>query len=546
MNMNENQLKPYFIIAQTWGIKLLYSMQINLPNPSTEEYPKEYFLYPHNYISELDRIQQSLDRIRSHQENEFDRIFSHNSYIKKDETASIFIIIQAKLDLSQNIENIKKLIKNYCDPLLILLDLIFTIRLELNPICILSYNKIGYHLERSISQIKKRMYNPDFPLMQFVHSEAIEYYFPMLMKNYIINRSYYPMINELLWGKTNRIIQIRLMFLWNALEHLTREYHRKNQQSESVNGIILSEIKSLIKPIIKYVLSKNLNDHHSNKSRLESIIESRSERIKESIRDESPIKKLIYSMYGQIFGEQPSPEIREVVDIIKKIRDKMYHERSDDEFILELMHQKNPNFTFQDLVDLDEKFLTIVEKILFRLMGFTPDFLEFQTSYKISHTLKWKNPSIGTTDTITEEYLQKLKLPDQTIDTVSERERNYELQMWTRRNNFEALLRYLESKKDQIINILTQNKNHGIITFSQDSTNEKEIIFHLESDFSIVNITFKKPLLNLEIPFDFIKSSNFLNDFSLLLYGHIQSIESGLKGKFRIFWFDLKRNRDDS
>jgi len=440
-------LKESFIIISE--IKSLYipcSMKINILS-------YQFYLYPRGYSSYLQKLNEYLRLSR--EKNEI-RLPPVNYNLFKREEAGAYIVFAYNFDVSIDSNQLTNNIYDIINPFLNILSFLCSFIFTINRIFIFKKVQNFYKFWRMISHsINNKESLNSRNLVIFTPFDSLENYFNDTKAIQKINDSYYKIINEFLFGKLKTsTLEIKLMLLWNTLEHLTAVYCKDRKLTKVLNKEklgILNDIldKEKLKLKEEDIIFPGISIKELNKRLLK-------------IPNYVPVRDKVNLMISDIYKE---PEkIEDLILLVKEIRDKMYHYGIPINDLLKKIKNRLglSKFDFQELIYKISEFQKFIEEIFLRIFKLIPDHLQVFNFHRSGNLYEWKvDPSI----------LKKYRNKDLINDILKVKE------YYTRKKTYGSIIQYIEHTLLPLLNSnLYENEIEGVLKSDNNQLNVK-IVF---------------------------------------------------------------------
>lgn len=248
-NQDYREKKLFTLVLEINGVNFSKSMSYSYNDAI-------FYLYPGSYIKNVDFIKKELRYINS--EN-----FTGKSLTMKDplhfETGAktfSYIITEMKLDLTQDRIEIYNEVYTYFEVLLKIFGLIFEQFISISRVFILEKESYKYTLKRVICRKISSPYKEKQPFNYTIQDFEIQ--IPNLLAKFSNKPENYKIkeiLNEFTHAKKTTLIELKAIYLWNFLEHLTSVYSKIKNRNLLVETdkykILIQNIKDSIENIVQ-------------------------------------------------------------------------------------------------------------------------------------------------------------------------------------------------------------------------------------------------------------------------------------------------------
>lgn len=208
--------------------------------------------------------------------------------------------------------------------------------------------------------------------------------FPILLVRLEKNNVYLPFIEEHLVGRIrSQNIMIEIMANWNTLEHITNIFWKTKEKTRVLKKVKARQITKIIKKHIKNISEEDLEF---------PLISLKDWKDNVAFYNIPPILEKIKGMCKKIHITLKQNDFL-IIKKVNYLRNRLFHEIYDiRELNNELSREFNiSNFQTKDYGFLNAEFLLILERILLRLVKFTPRCFKLVKRNDYLHHLNWRN-----------------------------------------------------------------------------------------------------------------------------------------------------------
>ncbi len=432
------------VISEIFGLHIPCSMKINYKS-------QQFYLYPQGYASHLEK------HLRLSREEKKVRIppINYNLFKRKGDDA--YIVFENNLDVPTEPNQITNKIYETIRPILSILSFLCSFIFKINRIFVFKKTQNFFKFWRIISHSLNNEKGFDSRnLVIFTPFEIFEEYFNNTLSCQGINDSYYGIIGEFLYSKLKTsTLEIKLMILWNTLEHLTAIYCKERGLKTILNKKKLGHLNDVLK-IEKLKLKKEDIEFPGISVK---DINKRLLKVHNWIPVLNKVKLMLFDLYNKKLKKT-----EDLVLLIKKFRDKMYHHGTHVNDLLEYIKKKQglSKFDFQDLIDKTYEFERFIEELLLRLFKLIPDHLKIINFHNSDNLYEWKE----------EPFVSKIYRSEDIMNEILNAKDHY-----TRKKRYGSIIKYIERSLLPLINSsLYENEIEGII-FSVNKQKNVKIKF---------------------------------------------------------------------
>ena len=450
---------------------------------------KDYYFYSNNFIKKLNELNKIIKKIKN---NELPNrhSFSINEIIKVKDSSAL-IIFEQELEISLNVKELLKFVENLISPLINLLSLFLRNFFNIKRIYIFKKKIYGYEFFRLIDVFNhNEEVSEDPQLIQILYVDGVEKVFPWLLHRIYQKKEYIPLISEYLTGRVKAPnIEMKFMLYWNALEHFTHTFWKKNQKSKLISKIKLKELNTCI---VEKINSFNQEDILFPNITLNDI------KTKGYLRVFSipPIREQVFSLIKRIRMDSSLKNVKDLINKVYFIRNKLFHANYYLEDILESFRDKFnfPYFNVDDFIEIIKEYELFFEFLILKYFKIIPNYFDYKLSkrWKHFHFLEWKKIKLPS-------YLLKNEIRKNKIDERFKKEyenrKDYELNSFLcdkakhlSGGKYTSLMKFI-SRFNQRLKKQTQNNYFIGYTNTRTGFGEIQIKFinSLKGSFSIQN-----------------------------------------------------------
>ena len=437
MNSQDNEEKESFtLVLEISGVNFSKSMSYKY-NGAT------FYLYPGSYFKNIEFIKKELAFINSEEFTGKSLTMEEPLKFETGSKTSSHIITNMELDLTQTRIELYNEVYAYFEILLKIFGLIFEQFINIKRIFILEKDPFKYNLRRVICRKINSVYREKKPFSYTIRD--FENQIPDLLAkfyNNTDNSEIKAILNEFIHAKKTNLIELKAIYLWNFLEHLTSVYSKIKNRNLLVDTdkykILTQKIKDTIENIIQtnqsippLINSQLLIDEIGriiNSLDFTSVINqpisiAKLRAFKKTIRKEvesilkdSDIlvegynKKKISEIYINLINNFPgiiqliklmcldlnyelSSSEENLIFYMNKVRNFYFHETLDNSELFGLLkkeiekkeNQQINRFAHQEFYNLIQNFDSFIEKLLFHMLSFPVNLKEGRYSHSVRY-----------------------------------------------------------------------------------------------------------------------------------------------------------------
>ena len=437
MNSQDNKEKePFTLVLEISGVNFSKSMSYRY-NGAT------FYLYPGAYFKNINFIKKELAYINSEEFTGKSLTMKEPLQFETGDKTSSYIITNMDLDLTLKRIELYNEVYAYFEILLKIFGLIFEQFINIKRIFILEKESFRYTLRRVISRKIESVYREKKPYSYTI--QDFETQIPNLLAKFNNNsekNEIKAILYEFIHAKKTNLIELKAIYLWNFLEHLTNVYSKiKNRNllidigkykiliqkiTHSIENVI--KTNSSIPPLINSQLLLNEIGRIINSLDLTSkinqpfpitILRAFKKTIRqevESVLKDSDIlvegynKQKISEIYINLINNFPgiiqlmklmcldlnydiSQSEENLIFYMNKVRNFYFHEALNNSELFELLKneiEKKENrqinrFDNQEFYNLIQNFDSFIEKLLFHMLSFPLNLKERRFSQSIQY-----------------------------------------------------------------------------------------------------------------------------------------------------------------
>ena len=477
-------MDKYIIITEIQNMYINPGVSICIEGPK-----KEFYFYSNKFIEKLRAINEIIKKIKLNDLPSSHSLSGHE-FIKLKES-STFIIFEQELNISLNAKGLLKYVENLMNPLINLFSLFLRNFFNIKRIYFFKKKNYGYEFYRLIDVNNVNKEVSDEPqLIQILYVDGVETVFPWLLQRMYRKKEYIPLIFEYLTGRVKAPnIEMKFMLYWNALEHFSHYFWINKGKSKFISKTKLKEFNDCVKEKIKSIEQDDI---------LFPNITLKDLKKKGYLRVSSrpPIKEQVFSLIKRIRIDKPLKDVKDLINKIYYIRNRLFHAKYYLEDILEGFREKFncPDFNMDDFTTLLKKFELFFEYLILKHLKIIPNYFDYRISkrWKNFHFLEWKKFRLPS-------YLRKIEIEKSKIDNRFKQKydnrREYELNSFLydkeeqlRKGKYLSIVKFI-SKFSQRIKEYTQNNFFIGFTNTRTGFSEIQIKFkdNLSGSFRIQN-----------------------------------------------------------
>ena len=445
-------MKTYIVIAEVPKLQVPYNYSIKLTNLK-----KDFYIYPSDITETLERFNGNLKKLRSNKPNEVDGGVPFTEILDVNKEKSTRFVTNITLDCSLQAEETLEIIKNHFKHILSLFSMLFRELFFIKTVFIFEKKSTFYKFYRMIQiPIFHKETSNVSNLLQFLFRRDVENIFPILLVRLEKNGAYLPFIEEHLVGRIrSQNIMIEIMANWNTLEHITNIFWKIKEKTRVLKKVKAQQITKILKKHIKNISEEDLDF---------PLISLKDWKDNVAFYNIPPILEKIKGMCKKIHITLPLSDFL-IIKKVNYLRNRLFHEIYD---IRELNNEfsrkfNTSNFKIKDYGFLNAEYLLILERILLRLLEFTPRCFKLVKRNDYSHHLKWGK--IKTPSKLREQDINDIILAERGNSDGSDNEfRIYMMRKFIEgkrkiffRGKYLSLLKFLDRSINRINNFLTNS-----------------------------------------------------------------------------------------
>jgi hypothetical protein len=445
-------LKTYIVIAEVPKLQVPYSYSIKLT-----DFKNDFYIYPSDIIETLKKFNENLKKLHLNKTNENYNGISHTERLDVNTAKSTLFATEITFDSSLQAEETLEIIKNHFRFVLSLFSMLFREFFFIKTVFIFEKKSTFYKFHRMIKIPIFHEEASDIPeLLQFISRRDVEKSFPILLVRLEKNNVYLPFIEEHLVGRIrSQNIMIEFMANWNTLEHITNIFWKIKEKTRVLKKEKARQITKIIKKHIKHISEEDLEF---------PLISLKDWKDNVAFYNNPPILEKIKGLCKNIHLKLTEDDFL-IIKKVNYLRNRLFHEIYD---IRELNNEFSRDFNIsefqtKDYGFLNAVFLLILERILLRLLKFTPRCFKLVKRNKFSHHLKWRN--INTPFKLREQDINDIILAEREKRDSSENNHDEFImrkilevkQKIFFRGKYLSLLKFLNRSINRINNFLTSS-----------------------------------------------------------------------------------------
>ena len=418
------------VVAKISKLKIPKDFSIKIVGPKNT-----YYLYSTEILNTLEKLNEFISQLSVG--NMPQKLVSRSGeyLISKNMKAETYLITSLDVDLSVDGEQLFDKIRKFFKPILSIFSLFLRDIFRINKIYFFKKKSQVYKFERLLEiPIRDREVSKTPQMIQFLPYRDVELIFPWILARLCKKEKFLSVIEEYLVGRIKSAhLGIEFMIYWNALEHLVNNFW----DSKNKGGILNSKRVRIINKIIKKEL-ESLRDSDINFKYLN--ISDINQKGLLLINNSPPIADKIISMCEKIHIKLTEDE-KQIIRMINFLRNKLFHEEY---YLYKLIRKFAKKFKFQefqekDFIEISQKFVLVLEKILLKFFKIVPNYFNLKISkgFENFHFLEWKKITLPS-------YLRNKKIKDKKIS------QRYGKKFTDLREHY--LSEYNECKKDLLNN----------------------------------------------------------------------------------------------
>ena len=434
--MNYKDKNFFTLVLEISGVNFSNSMSYSY-NGAT------FYLYPGSYFKNIKYIKKELAYINS---DEFTgKSLTMKAPLQFETGAKTFsyIITEMELDLTQPRIEIYNEVYAYFEILLKIFGLIFEQFINIARIFILERIPYKYKLRRVICRKISSAYRETKPFNYTI--QDFETQIPNLLARFYNNAENYQIkeiLNEFIHAKKTTLIELKAIYLWNFLEHLTSVYSKIKNRNLLVEPekykILTEKIKDSIENIIEtntsiplLINSQILLDEIGRvinsldftskinqpffKAQLQVFKKTIRQKVESELKESDILvegynKQKISDIYINLVNNFPgiiqliklmcldlhyelSPSEENLIFYMNRVRNFYFHETLDNSELFGLLKkeiEKKENrqinrFAHQEFYNLIQNFDSFIEKLLFHMLSFPLNLKERRYSQSVRY-----------------------------------------------------------------------------------------------------------------------------------------------------------------
>lgn len=445
-------MNTYIVIAEVPKLQVPYNFSIKLT-----DFKNHFFIYPSDITETLKRFNENLKKLRLNKLNEIDGGVPFTEILDVNILKSALFVSETIFDSSLQAKEILEIIKNHFKFVLSLFSMLFRELFYIKTVYIFEKKSTFYKFYRMIKIpiFRKNESNVSY-LLQFIFRRDVEKSFPILLLRLEKNYVYLPFIEEHLVGRIeSQNIMIEIMANWNTLEHITNIFWKTKEKTRVLKKEKARQITKILKKHLKHISEEDLEF---------PLISLKDWKDNVAFFNIPPILEKIKGMCKKIHISL-TPNDFLIIRKVNYLRNRLFHEIYD---IRELNNEFSREFNIskfqtKDYGFLNAEFLLILEKILLRLVKFTPRCFKLVKRNNYSHHLKWRK--INTPFNLREQDINDIIIAER--EKIDGSENNYDDFMMREfiegkqqiffRGKYLSLLKFLSRSINRINNFLTNS-----------------------------------------------------------------------------------------
>lgn len=445
-------MKTYIVIAEIPKLQIPYSYSIKLT-----DFKNDFYMYPSDITETLKKFNENLKNLRLNKNKEKYNGIPFTEILDVNTAKSTHFVSEITFDCSLQAEDTLEIVKNHFKFVLSLFSMLFRELLYIKTVYIFEKKSNFYKFYRMIKiPIFPKKESNASSLIQFIFRRDVEKSFPILLVRLEKNNVYLPFIEEHLVGRIeSQNMMIEIMANWNTLEHITNIFWKTKEKTRVLKKEKARQMTKIIKKHIKNITLEDLEF---------PLISLEDWKKNVAFFNKPPILEKIKGMCKKKHITLTQNDLLSIRKM-NYLRNRLFHEIYD---IRELNNKFSrkfniSNFQTKDYGLLNAEFLLILERILLRLIEFTPRCFKIVKSNDYSHHLKWRK--INTPLKLREYDINDIILGEKGKNDGSDNEfRDYMMRKFIEgkrkilfRGKYLSILKFLSRSINRINNLLTNS-----------------------------------------------------------------------------------------
>ncbi len=299
---------------------------------------------------------------------------NRSNFFEKMKESYSYIVVETKIDLDKDAEDILEDLRILFKPLLITFSFLISEIFSFNKVYFFRRLNYGYKFVRMLeTSISTEEVSKEGELKRFISLEDVEITFPFILARFCHKEKYLEFIDGYLGGKIRSFyIGNKISNYWNCLEHFAQRFCKEKGKTRIMNKVIIKNLNKIVKGALNLVSQEVIEFPNLKLAQVLSkglLLPSNT----------PPIYNKIMYMCLKKNIKISDDEIK-IIKLIYKIRNKLYHEEAYLTHLLSILSREMglTDPTLIDIAKFSKKFSLIVERIILRFFKIIPNYFNLE------------------------------------------------------------------------------------------------------------------------------------------------------------------------